>query len=62
MLSEDWGVGVLAATPFKHDITVGGKTIGSTKHLPPTVTAPYHFSLGDAVHPYVGLGVNYTIF
>ena len=44
MLSEDWGVGVLAATPFKHDITLAGKIIGSTKHLPPTVTAQYHFS------------------
>ncbi|RZA01194.1 MAG: hypothetical protein EOO68_10605 [Moraxellaceae bacterium] len=62
MLSEDWGVGVLAATPFKHDITVAGKTVGSTKHLPPTVTAQYHFSTGETVHPYVGLGVNYTEF
>lgn len=62
MLSDDWGVGVLAATPFEHDITVSGKTVGSTKHLPPTVTAQYHFSAGDTVHPYVGLGVNYTEF
>ncbi len=62
MLSDDWGVGVLAATPFKHDITVAGKTVGSAKHLPPTVTAQYHFSAGDSLHPYVGLGVNYTQF
>lgn len=62
MLSDDWGLGVLAATPFKHDITLAGKTIGTTKHLPPTITAQYHFSAGETLHPYLGLGVNYTQF
>lgn len=62
MLADNWGLGLLAATPFKHDITVDGATVGSTKHLPPTLTAQYHFSTGETVHPYVGLGVNYTKF
>ncbi|MCB1638885.1 MAG: hypothetical protein KDI15_08560, partial [Thiothrix sp.] len=44
MLNANFGVAVLAATPFKHDITLNGTDIGSTKHLPPTVTAQYHFN------------------
>jgi outer membrane protein len=33
--------------------------IGSFKHLPPTLTAQYHWPLGS-FRPYVGAGVNYT--
>ncbi|HPQ95122.1 MAG: outer membrane beta-barrel protein [Thiothrix sp.] len=62
MLNPNFGVAVLAATPFKHDITLNGATIGSTKHLPPTVTAQYHFNTGTPFRPYVGAGVNYTQF
>ncbi|MFA3791023.1 OmpW family protein [Aliiglaciecola sp. SL4] len=63
-LSPNWAIEVLAATPFEHDIglnTVGA--LGSTKHLPPTISANYHFLDADsAFQPYVGLGINYTIF
>ena len=62
MLSNQLGIGVLAATPFKHDITLNGTKIGSTKHLPPTITAQYHFNTNTPFHPYVGAGVNYTQF
>jgi len=59
--SENWAVEVLAALPFKHDIdAVGGGNVGETKHLPPTVSAQYHFLPGRKVRPYVGAGVNYT--
>jgi outer membrane protein len=34
--------------------------IGEFKHLPPTLTAQYHFTDLGALRPYVGLGVNYT--
>ncbi|MFQ3197750.1 MAG: outer membrane protein [Paraglaciecola sp.] len=55
---------VLLATPFDHDIglnTVG--TLGSAKHLPPTLTANYYFADPAAVfQPYVGAGINYTVF
>lgn len=71
MLAPHWGVEVLAATPFKHDITVkglgayipDGTKIGSTEQLPPTVSLQYYFA--DAAsqwQPYVGVGVNYTTF
>jgi len=40
--------------------TVVGGDIGTFKHLPPTLTAQYHFTDLGAIRPYVGLGVNYT--
>jgi outer membrane protein len=55
---------VLAATPFNHDIgldTVGA--LGSTKQLPPTVSANYYFAEpGAKFQPYAGAGINYTLF
>jgi outer membrane protein len=37
--------------------------IGTTKQLPPTLMAQYYFPIaGTGFTPYVGLGVNYTIF
>jgi len=40
----------------------GSDLIGATGMLPLTVTAQYHFTLKPAIHPYVGLGLNYTLF
>ncbi len=62
--NENWAFEVLAATPFSHDINLndGGAEVGETKHLPPTFSLQYHFQLGNAFKPYVGLGVNYTLF
>ena len=63
-LTDKWNVEVLAATPFSHDIDIGGGVnLGSTKHLPPTVTANYFFAdPGSKFQPYAGVGLNYTIF
>lgn len=36
--------------------------LASTWVLPPTLTAQYHFAPDAAVRPYVGAGLNYTIF
>lgn len=47
--------------PQKHDIRSGGATIGSLKHLPPTLSLQYHVDAGGW-RPYVGLGVNATFF
>ena len=61
-LQDNLGIEVLAALPFQHDISVAGVgKVGSTKHLPPTVSLQYHFGQGK-VKPFVGLGVNYTRF
>ena len=61
-VKDNLGIEVLAALTFQHDIAVTGVgKVGSTKHLPPTVSLQYHFGQGK-VKPFVGLGVNYTRF
>lgn len=61
-IRDNLGIEVLASLPFQHDIDIAGVgNVGSTKHLPPTVSLQYHFGEGK-VKPFVGLGVNYTLF
>ncbi len=69
MMTAAWGVELLAATPFSHDITanLGGGTrvrAGDAKHLPPTLSVVWYplAASGGAIKPYVGLGINYTAF
>ncbi|CAM3452334.1 OmpW/AlkL family protein [Parendozoicomonas haliclonae] len=68
MLDSNWGVELLAATPFSHTIkTKGGLAslgkLADVKHLPPTLTLQYYpMASGDAFQPYVGAGINYTTF
>ena len=47
--------------PQKQDVRSAGANIGTLKHLPPTLSLQYHFT-GMSFRPYVGLGLNYTIF
>ena len=35
--------------------------VGDTTMFPPTVLLQYHFDMGK-IKPYVGAGVNYTVF
>ncbi|MBN8212828.1 MAG: OmpW family protein [Xanthomonadales bacterium] len=59
---DNLGIEVLAALPFQHDVDIAGLgNVGSTKHLPPTVSVQYHFGDGG-MKPFVGVGVNYTRF
>jgi len=59
----------------KHDVStvgsdisaIGGPTsadidLGSVYLLPPTLTLQYHFLTDQVFRPYVGAGVNYTLF
>ncbi|MEW6639181.1 MAG: OmpW family protein [Pseudomonadota bacterium] len=50
----------------RHHITgtgaLGGLDIGKSWLLPPTLTLQYHFTNFGAFQPYVGAGVNYTVF
>ena len=48
--------------PQKHNLYSNGVQIGTLKHLPPTLTAQYHFTDLGAFKPYVGAGINYTRF
>ena len=60
--TDNIALDVLAATPFSHDISLGGAKIGTTKHLPPTISLQYHFKNDSKFTPFVGAGLNYTTF
>lgn len=74
---SNWAVELLAATPFTHDVTLhdpsgatesiygidlNGATLAEVTHLPPTLSAIYYFDSNSKFKPYVGAGLNYTIF
>lgn len=66
-VTPNFAVEVIAALPFEHEIDVdtgsGVSAVGTTKHLPPTVVAQYHFGADTtAFRPFVGVGANYTEF
>ena len=63
MLTDDIGLELLGSAPFEHDISLAGAgKVGSTQHLAPTLSLQYHFNNRSAVRPYVGAGLNHTIF
>jgi outer membrane protein len=73
MANEHVGVELLAATPFEHSVDSKGLPglglglsdveVGSVKHLPPTLTVLwYPMESGAAFQPFIGAGINYTIF
>lgn len=43
-------------------INLNGNQIGTVKALPPSLVLQYHFTDLGKFKPYVGLGINYTIF
>jgi outer membrane protein len=67
MATKNIGFELIASTT-KHRASGRTGTTGSigrlasTWVLPPTLTAQYHFAPDAAVRPYVGAGLNYTIF
>lgn len=67
MMSDHFALELLAAAPISHDLEGAGSIrgvgdIGEVKHLPPTFSVQYHFTPRSSIRPYVGVGVNYTIF
>jgi outer membrane protein len=66
MVTDHIGVELIAATT-KHCVEGGGALAGvgrlaCTWVLPPTLTLQYHFAPEGKIHPYVGAGVNWTMF
>lgn len=63
-IDQNWGVELLAASPFSHDISgtgsLAGLAIGDTKQLPPTLSVIYKW--GDNSQYHIGAGINHTIF
>ena len=72
MIDNEFGVEVLGASPFEHDINLPilpsvnaalGEKIASTKHLPPTITLNYYMNdSASKFQPFIGIGLNYTMF
>jgi len=61
-VNKNVAVELILTVPQKQTISSNGVAIGSLKHLPPTLTAQYHFTDLKGVKPYVGAGLNYTRF
>ena len=66
MLTDNIGAELIAATT-RHSISGVGATaplgkLAETSVLPPTLTLQYHLAPTASVRPYVGAGINYTIF
>ncbi|MFV0262658.1 MAG: outer membrane protein OmpW [Kluyvera sp.] len=64
MATDNIGIELLAATPFRHKVGTGPTgNIATVHQLPPTLMAQWYF--GDAqskLRPYIGAGINYTTF
>ena len=61
--NKNVAVELILTIPQKQRLSAAGLgQIGSFKHLPPTLTAQYHFTDLGAFKPYLGAGVNYTRF
>lgn len=52
----------LIAATSKHTISAGSLTLGDAWILPPTLTVQYHFTPESKFSPYVGAGLNYSLF
>ena len=72
MFTSYFGLDLLAATPFEHQIRAKGleglgiRNVGKTDQLPPTLTAQF-YPLGvlkpeSKFQPYAGVGINFTWF
>lgn len=67
MATDNIGFELIAATTKHHASGVSGTTgslgrLASTWVLPPTLTAQFHPIPSGPFRPYIGAGVNYTIF
>jgi outer membrane protein len=76
MITDHVGIELLAATPFSHDISVKGidaalgtpqgtidGSFADVKQLPPTLSLQYYpMEASSVFQPYVGAGLNYTLF
>lgn len=53
----------LIAATAQHKLShTGGSDLGTTWILPPTLTLQYHFTPDKTFSPYIGAGLNYSIF
>ena len=61
-ITDNFAMELVLTYPQTVDIAVGGAHAGSVKALPPTLLAQYHFTTMGAFKPYLGAGLNLTLF
>ena len=59
--TKNFAAELILTYPQEHDVFLAGDKIGTFKHLPPTLTAQWHFLPDGPVDPYIGAGVNLTL-
>ena len=67
MITPHLGTELLLAWPFTHglDLDSGSRPldrVGQVDVLPPTLSLNWHFNPNGVFRPYIGAGVNYTMF
>ena len=67
MITDHIGTELLAAWPFTHGIDAklysgSDLRVGNVDHLPPTLSLQWHFNPNGMIRPYIGAGINYTLF
>jgi outer membrane protein len=60
--TKNFAAELVLTYPQNIDINVGGTKSGTIRALPPSLLLQYHFTDLGAFKPYVGAGLNYTIF
>lgn len=60
-ITENIAAELIAATS-EHEIDAGAFNLGEAWILPPTLTVQYHFSPDSKFSPYIGAGLNYSMF
>lgn len=62
--TKNFATELILTYPQRHNVSINSgplsESIGSFKHLPPTLTFQYHFTPESQFQPYVGAGINYT--
>ena len=67
-LKDNWALELLASDKFNHGFNVYVNNQapsvlgGEVEHIPPTLSLQYHFLPESRYRPYVGAGLNYTMF
>ncbi len=59
--NQNFAAELIAATA-QHTVSAGSNKLGDVWVLPPTLTLQYHFMPDNKFSPYIGAGVNYTVF
>jgi len=66
MVTDNFGVELMLDTTSKHDVqgtgNLAGVSVGEVTVLPPSVIGVWHFTPASNIRPYVGAGLNYTMF